>query len=83
MDFKPLYLIYPKGFTFLNMVIFKHQEPGRCQRRVPEVDQSVKIQLPFVEDGEGFLQNICFKNVSVVEQFQIFMVVYNSLYLYL
>ena len=33
------------------------------------VDQSVNIQLPSAEDGEGFLQNIWFQNMSVVEQF--------------
>ena len=47
----------------------EHQGQGRRQRRVPEVDQSVAIQLPSAEDGEGFLRNIWFKNVSVVEQF--------------
>ena len=37
----------------------KHQEqPGRRQRRVLEVDQIVRIQLPSAEDGEGFLRNI-------------------------
>ena len=34
-----------------------------------EVDQIVRIQLPSAEDGEGFLQNIQFKNKSFVEQF--------------
>ena len=34
-----------------------------------EVDQSVTIWLTSAEDGEGFLQNIQFKHVSVVEQF--------------
>ena len=48
---------------------YKHQELGPRQRWVPEVDQSVRIQLPSAEDGEGFLWNIRFKNVSVVEQF--------------
>ena len=38
-------------------------------RRVPEVDQSVTIQLPSAEDGERFLRNIRFKNVSFDEQF--------------
>ena len=50
-------------------LLWKHKEQlGRRQRRVPEVDQLVRIQLPSVEDGEGFLRNIRFKNVSVVEQ---------------
>ena len=47
----------------------KRQELGRNQRRVPEVNQSVRIQLPSAEDGERFLQSIRSKNVSVVEQF--------------
>ena len=34
-----------------------------------EVDQSVTIRLTSAEDGEGFLRNIRFKNVSVVAQF--------------
>ena len=37
---------------------WKHQDLGRRQRRVPEVNQSVNIQLPSAEDGEGFLWNI-------------------------
>ena len=50
---------------------YKHriQDQGHSQRRVPEVDKSVAIQLPSAEEGEGFLRNIGFKNVSVVEQF--------------
>ena len=62
------------GVATLNLALppppEKHQEqPGRRQRRVPEVDQLVRIQPPSAEDGEGFLRNIRFKNVSVVEQF--------------
>ena len=44
---------------------------GHCQRWIPEVDQSFKIHYPSAEDGHGFLWNIQFKNVSVVEQFYI------------
>ena len=32
-------------------------------------DQSVTIQLTSAEDEEGFLQNIQFQNVSVIEHF--------------
>ena len=32
------------------------------------LNQLVEIQLPSVEDGEGFLPYIRFKNVSVVDQ---------------
>ena len=39
------------------------------QQWVPEVDQSVTIQLPSAEDGKGFLWNIWLKNMSIVEQF--------------
>ena len=35
----------------------------------PGVDQSVAIQLPSHEDGEGFLRNIRSNNVSGVDQF--------------
>ena len=35
------------------------------------ISLSVTIQLPSTEDGERFLWNIWFKNVSVVEKFQI------------
>ena len=34
---------------------WKHRELGRHQRRVQGVNQSVNIQLPSAEDGEGFL----------------------------
>ena len=51
---------------------WKHQDLGRHQRRVPEVNRSVNIQLPSAEDGEGFLWNIRIQNVSVVEQFKNF-----------
>ena len=37
------------------------------------VNQSVNIQLPSAEVGEGFLWNIRIKNVSVVEQFKNFL----------
>ena len=49
----------------------KHLDLGRRQRRVPGVDQtqSVRMQLPSAEDGEGFCRNIRLKHVSVVEQF--------------
>ena len=43
----------------------KHQEPGRLQRRLSEVYQSVAIQLPSAENG-----NVRIKNVGVVEQFE-------------
>ena len=37
------------------------------KKRVPEVDQSVRIRLPSAEEEEGFFWNIWFKNMSVVE----------------
>ena len=54
------------------------QVQGHHQRQVPDVDQSVAIQLPSADDGEGFLQNIRFKNVSVVEQFKIIFDVFHQ-----
>ena len=52
----------------------KHQvqSKGHRQQQVLKVDQSVAIQVPSAEDGEGFLWNIRFKNVSVVRESQIF-----------
>ena len=48
---------------------YKHQLQGHRQRRVPEVDQSVAIPLLSAKDGEEFLRNTPFKNVSVVKQY--------------
>ena len=47
---------------------WKHQDQGRHQRQVSEEDQSVTIQLPPAEDGDGYHRNIRNKNVSVVDQ---------------
>ena len=65
-------LIRDKGHELSKIYnsLLKCQELLGCrQQRVPKVDQSVRIQLPSAEDREGFLQNVLFKNVSVVEQF--------------
>ena len=45
---------------------WKHQELGGLHWQVPGVNQSVTIQLASAEDGEGFLQDIWIKNISVV-----------------
>ena len=47
----------------------KKQNKTHHQRWVPWVDQSIVIQLPSAEDGVGFLRNVWFKIVNVVEQF--------------
>ena len=56
-------------FARYQFIFYKHQVQGHHHRRVPELDQSVAIQLPSTEDEEGLLWNIWFKNMSVVEQF--------------
>ena len=49
------------------ILFWKHQGQGRHLRQVSEQDQSVTIQLPPAEDGDGYHRNIRIKNVSVVE----------------
>ena len=44
-----------------------HQDQRRHQRQVSEEDQSIAIQLPFAEDGDGYHRNKRNKNVSVVD----------------
>ena len=40
------------------------------------MDLLVRIQLPSAEDREGFLRNIRFKNAIVVEQFNLFLMMF-------
>ena len=42
-------------------------ETPRSRTSPTEEDQSVAIQLPSAEDGDGYHRNIQIKNVSVVE----------------
>ena len=50
------------------MILFwKHRDQGRQLRQVSEEDQSIAIQLPPAEDGDGYHQNIRIKNVHVVD----------------
>ena len=49
---------------------WKNRDLGRHHRRVQGLNQLVNIQLPSVEDVEGFLLNIRIKNVSVIEHFK-------------
>ena len=55
--------------NFQNFMIpfWKHRDQGRHLRQVSEEDQSVAIQLPPAEDGDGYHRNIRIKNVSVVD----------------
>ena len=57
------------GVNFQKFMIpfWKHRDQGRHLRQVSEEDQSVEIQLPPAEDGDGYHRNIRIKNVSVVE----------------
>ena len=45
-----------------------YRKPTHMDHHLPFELQSVRIQLPSGEDGEGFLQDIWCKNVSVIEQ---------------
>ena len=47
------------------------------------MDQPVRIQLPSAKDGEEFLRNIRFKNVSFAEQFYIIYAVIHTWPVYL
>ena len=57
------------GVNFQEFMIpfWKHRDQGRHLRQISEEDQSVAIQLPPAEDGDGYHRNIRIKNVSVVE----------------
>ena len=56
---------------FQNYMIpfWKHQDQGRRLRQVSEEGQLVAIQLPPVEDGDGYHWNIRNKKVVVVDQY--------------
>ena len=66
---QPPLLIETGGVNFQEFMIpfWKHRDQGRHLRQISEEDQSVAIQLPPAEDGDGYLRNIRIKNVSVVE----------------
>ena len=62
-------LIETGGVNFQKFMIpfWRHRDQGRHLRQVSEADQSVAIQFPPAEDGDGYHRNIRIKNASVVE----------------
>ena len=59
--------ISEKSFFILSQWWLNSQVLEHCPWQVPEVNQSVAIQIPSIKDGEGFLRNTRFQNMSVVE----------------